>query len=39
MSVKYSTSLLGLCLVTAVTGLFSPATAQWVPPRTPENRP
>ena len=40
MSMRYSTSLLGLCLVTAATGLLSPAAAQqWVMPRTPDGHP
>ena len=35
MSMRYSTSLLGLCLATAVAGLLSSAAAQqWVTPRT-----
>ncbi len=39
MIVKYSSSLLGLCFLTAATGLFSPAAAQWVPPRTSDGHP
>lgn len=40
MSTRYSTSLLGLCLVIATAGLFFPATAQqWVMPRTPDGHP
>ena len=35
MSTRYSTSLLGLCILTAAAGLLSPAAAQqWVMPRT-----
>ena len=34
MSIRYPTSLLGLCLATAAAGLLSPAAAQqWVMPR------
>ena len=37
---RFSTSLLGLCLVTAAAGLLSPAMAQqWVMPRTPDGHP
>ena len=40
MSTRCSTSVLGLCLVTAVAGLLSPAAAQqWVMPRTPDGHP
>ena len=40
MSVRAWTSLLGICLVTAAAGLFSPAAAQeWVAPRTPHGHP
>ena len=40
MSMRYSTSLLGLCLATAAAGLLSPAAAQqWVMPRTPDGHP
>ena len=40
MSIRYSTSLLGLCLATAAAGLLSPAAAQqWVLPRTPDGHP
>ena len=40
MSIRYSTSLLGLCLATAAAGLLSPVAAQrWVMPRTPDGRP
>ena len=40
MSMRFSTSLLGLCLVTAAAGLLSPAMAQqWVMPRTPDGHP
>ena len=45
MSMRYTTSLLGLCLVTAATGILSPAVAQerletqWVMPRTPDGHP
>ena len=40
MSIRYSTSLLGLCLATAAAGLLSPAAAQqWVMPRTPDGHP
>ena len=40
MRTRYSTSLLGLCLVTAAAGLLSPAAAQdWVMPRTPDGHP
>ncbi len=35
MSMRYSTSLLGLCLATAAAGILSPASAQqWATPRT-----
>ena len=37
---RYSTSLVGLCLVAAVAGFLSPAAAQeWVMPRTPDGHP
>ena len=40
MSMRSSTSLLGLCLAAAAAGLLSPATAQqWVIPRTPDGHP
>ncbi len=40
MNIRYSTSLLGLCLATAAAGLLSPAAAQqWVMPRTPDGHP
>ena len=40
MRTRYSTSLLGLCLVTAAAGLLSPVAAQdWVMPRTPDGHP
>ena len=45
MSMRFSTSLLGLCLATAAAGLLSPAAAQqrlepqWVMPRTPDGHP
>ena len=40
MSIRYSTSLLGLCLATAAAGLLSPVAAQrWVMPRTPDGHP
>ena len=40
MSMRSSTSLLGLCLAAAAAGLLSPATAQqWVMPRTPDGHP
>ena len=40
MSMRYSTSLLGLCLATAAAGLLSSAAAQqWVTPRTPDGHP
>ena len=40
MSIRRSTSLLGLCLSTAAAGLFSPAAAQQlVVPRTPDGHP
>ncbi len=39
MSVKQGTSLLVLCLVIALIGLFSPATAQWVAPQTSDGHP
>lgn len=40
MGTPYSSWLLGLCLVTAGTGLLSPAAAQqWVLPRTPDGHP
>ena len=40
MRTRYSTSLLGLCLVTAAAGLLSPGAAQeWVMPRTPDGHP
>ena len=40
MTIRYSTSLLALCLATAVAGLFSAAAAQqWVMPRTPDGHP
>ena len=40
MSIRYSTSLVGLCLATAAAGLLSPAAAQqWVMPRTPDGHP
>ena len=40
MSMRYSTSLLGLCLATAAAALSSPAAAQqWVMPRTPDGHP
>jgi len=40
MSTRYSTSLLGLCLVTAASGVLSSAAAQqWVMPRTPDGHP
>ena len=40
MSIRYSTSLLGLCLATAAAGLLSPAAAQqWVMPRTADGHP
>ena len=45
MTIRYSTSLLGLCLATAAAGLFSPIVAQqgerprWVMPRTSDGHP
>ena len=40
MSMRSSTSLLGLCLATVAAGLLSPAAAQqWVMPRTPDGHP
>ncbi|MCH7935220.1 MAG: hypothetical protein IIC36_14605, partial [Gemmatimonadetes bacterium] len=37
---RYSTSILVLCLATASAGLFSAAAAQqWVVPRTPDGHP
>ncbi len=40
MSMRLSTSILGLCLVITVAGLLSPAAAQqWVMPRTPDGHP
>jgi hypothetical protein len=40
MTVRSSTSILGLCLVTAAAGLLSPAMAQqWVMSRTPDGHP
>ena len=40
MRMRHTTSLLGLCLVTAAAGLLSPAaTQQWVMPRTPDGHP
>ena len=40
MSMRYSTSLVGLCLAVAAAGLFSPSAAQqWVVPRTPDGHP
>jgi len=40
MNMRYSTSLLGLVIVTAVVGILSPAAAQeWVMPRTPDGHP
>ena len=40
MSMRYSTSFLGLCLATAAAALLSPAAAeQWVMPRTPDGHP
>ncbi len=47
MSMRYSTSLLGLCIAIAATAVLSPAAAQasapdgeqWVVPRTPEGHP
>jgi len=40
MSMRYSTSILVLCLATASAGLFSAAAAQqWVVPRTPDGHP
>ena len=40
MSLRSSTSLLGLCLATAAAALLSPAAAQqWVMPRTPDGHP
>ena len=45
MNIRYSTSLLGLCLATAAAGFLSPGAAQqwvmpqWVMPRTPDGHP
>ena len=40
MRMRYSASLLGLCLMTTAAGLLSPARAQeWVMPRTPDGHP
>ena len=40
MGMRYSTSLLGLCLATAAAGILSPAAAQrWVVARTPDGHP
>ena len=40
MGTRYSTSLLGLCLMTAAAGFLCPSTAQlWVVPRTPAGHP
>ena len=40
MSMRYATSLLGLCLAIGTAGLLSPAVAQqWVMPRTPDGHP
>ena len=40
MNIRYSTSLLGLCLAIAGAGFLSPAAAQqWVMPRTPDGHP
>ena len=40
MNMRYSTSVLVLCLATAAAGLFSTAAAQqWVMPRTPDGHP
>ena len=39
MSMRHSISLLGLCIATAAAGLVSPASAQWVMPRTPDGHP
>ena len=40
MGMRYSTSLLGLCLATAAAGVLSPTAAQqWVVPRTPHGHP
>ena len=40
MRTRFSTSILGLCLASAVAGLLSPAAAQqWVLPRTPDGHP
>ena len=40
MGMRYSTSLLGLCLASAAAGVLSPTAAQqWVVPRTPHGHP